>query len=264
MFEPARTRIAVICSGCTSCVDHQPPHRVHRRMAEHAARIRLDRDAGPHDRVRVPELADDAIGVEAVAVAEYLEEAPRRIERILAAGEAARGQLRGDDAVLRGAAHVQRLGHGAEVHANAGRRACGDRQRVRGLAGVEPQQLGRRGRRAEGADRAGGMEAFLVVTRMNRLGDLALDFEAGQERLEKFRARHALPLADGERGRQRRHGRMRQQPEDAVGARGELRIVPVERVAARAVEQRRRRRAGAECGSGPNAVASARPSVSRT
>ena len=115
------------------------------------------------------------------------------------------------------------------------------------FAGIEPQQLGRRRRRAERAGGAGRMESFLVVTGMNRLGDLAFDLEAGQERLEKFPARHALALADGERGRKRRHGRVRQQPEDAVGARRELRIVPVERVAARAVQQRRRRRAGAEC-----------------
>ena len=82
---------------------------------------------------------------------------------------------------------------------------------------------------------------------MNRLGDLAFDLEADQERLEKFPARYALALADGKRGCKRRHGRMRQQPEDAIGARRQLRIVPVERVAARAVQQRRRRRAGTEC-----------------
>ena len=47
-------------------------------MAKDAARIRLDRHAGPDDRVRVSKPTDDAIGVEAVAVAEYLEEAPGR------------------------------------------------------------------------------------------------------------------------------------------------------------------------------------------
>ena len=55
-------------------------------------------------RVRIAELADDAIGVEPVAEAEDLEESPRPIERVVAAGEALRRQLRGDDAVLRRAA----------------------------------------------------------------------------------------------------------------------------------------------------------------
>ncbi len=81
---------------------------------------------------------------------------------------------------------------------------------------------------------------------MNSLGDLAFDLEADQERLEKFPPCYALALADGKRGCQRRHGRMRQQPEDAIGARRQLGIVPVERVAARAVQQGGRRRTGTE------------------
>ena len=88
-------------------------------MAEHAARIRLDRHARPHDRVRVPELADNAIGVEAVAVAEYLEKAPGRIERVLAASEATRGQLCRHDAVLRRTPHMQRFRHRPEIHTDA-------------------------------------------------------------------------------------------------------------------------------------------------
>ena len=78
----------------------------------------------------LPELADDAVFVDALAEAEDLEEAPGTVEAVLAAGEAGRGQLRGQDAVLRGAADVQRLRHRAEVDADAGaqagrnRRAC--------------------------------------------------------------------------------------------------------------------------------------------
>ncbi len=82
---------------------------------------------------------------------------------------------------------------------------------------------------------------------MNRLGDLAFDLEADQESLEKFAARYALALADGERGRERRHRWVRQQAEDPICARRQLGIVPVERVAARAVQQRGRRRPGTEC-----------------
>ena len=68
---------------------------------------------------------------------------------------------------------------------------------------------------------------------MDRLGDLALHLEAGQKRLEELAAPDTrCALADRERRRQRRHRRMRQQAEDAIGARRQLRVVPVERVAA--------------------------------
>ena len=53
---------------------------------------------------------------------------------------------------------------------------------------------------------------------------------------------NAEALSDRERRRQRRHGRMREQPEDAVGRRRKLRVVVVHRVPARAVGERRLRR----------------------
>ncbi len=99
MFEPARTRIALISVRVDVVLRHEPAHRVHRRMAEHAARIRLDRDAGRDDRVRPPKDGNDPRGIVALTVAERLEEAPRRIERVLAAGKAARRELSGRDAV---------------------------------------------------------------------------------------------------------------------------------------------------------------------
>ena len=100
--------------------DHQSSHGIHRRMPEHAARVRLDRHPGPHDRVRVAELADDTVGIEALTVTEGLEKAPRRIEGVPASREASRGKLGRDHPVLRRPTHVQRLGHRPEVHANAG------------------------------------------------------------------------------------------------------------------------------------------------
>ena len=208
-------------------------------MAEHAARIRLDRDAGPDDRVRVAELADDAVGVEAAAVAEDLEEAPRRIERVLAAGEALAASSAATTPfcaarpTCSGLVIVPKLTRMPEAELAAIASACAV------WLGVEAQQLRGRGHRAERADGAGGVEALLVVVGMDRLGDLALDLEAGQEGFEELPPVTPLPLADRQRRGQRRHRRMRQQPEDAVGARRQLRVVPVERVAARAVEQRR-------------------------
>ena len=43
----------------------------------------------------------------------------------------------------------------------------------------------------------------VVVLGVDRLGDLALDFEPDEKRLEKRRARRAAPLGDGERRGQR-------------------------------------------------------------
>src|SRR4029079_2199753 len=155
-------------------------------------------------------------------------------------------ELRRDNAVLRRAAYVQRLRHAAEAHADARRRARGDCERVRDLLGAQSQQLRGRDGRTERADSAGRVEALFVVIGMDRFGDLALDLEAREERLEQLLARRARALAEGERGDERRYCRVREQAEDPVRARGELRVVPVERVAARAVDERRARRARLE------------------
>ena len=53
--------------------------------------------------------------------------------------------------------------------------------------------------RAEHAERAGAVESALVMVRIDRLGHLALDLDAGQIRLEKGGTRCAGPLGDGER-----------------------------------------------------------------
>ncbi len=75
---------------------------------------------------------------------------------------------------------------------------------------------------------------------MDRLGDLAFHFEAGEERFEHAFAGRPQPLAHRERGSQRRYRRMRQQAEDTIRGRRELGVIPVHRVAAGGVEKRRR------------------------
>ena len=85
------------------------------------------------------------------------------------------------------------------------------------------------------------VEAALVVIGVDGLGDLALDLEPDEKRLEKRARPDAFePFGDGERGGERRHGRVRQQAEGAVRRRRELRVVVVHRVAARAVDERGR------------------------
>jgi hypothetical protein len=114
---------------------------------------------------------------------------------------------------------------------------AGDRQGMPDLRRVESEQLRGRGGGTEGADRSRRVEPLLVMMRMDRFRDLALDFEAGEEGLQELRSRCALAFADGQRCDQRRHRRVRQEAEDAVGTRGQLRVVEVECVAARAVDE---------------------------
>ena len=117
----------------------------------------------------------------------------------------------------------------------------GSAERMRDLSARELQQLRRAGRRAEGAECAGAVKAALVMIRIDRLGHLALDFESGQERLDEHAAGYVEPFAERERRRQDRHRRVCQQPEHAIGRRGELGVVVVHRVTAGAVRQRRAR-----------------------
>ena len=193
----------------------------------------------------LPERADDAVGVEAGAEAEDPEESPRTVERVSAAGVATRGEFRGHHAVLcraptcSGLVMVPKFRRMPELMLEA--MASALRQRVAHSA----QQLRGAGHRAERAEGARRVEAVLVVVGMDRFGHLAFDLEADEKRFEELRARDAEPFADREARRQRRNRRMRQQPEDAIGRRRELRVVEVQRVAGRAVDQRRRRGARA-------------------
>src|SRR3546814_18470645 len=84
---------------------------------------------------------------------------------------------------------MERLGHGAEAGADAGRHGGRDAERPRDASGVEPQQLSSGHRRSEGADGAGGVEAAHVVVGIDRLGDLAGDLEAGVDGGEKSEER---------------------------------------------------------------------------
>ena len=130
---------------------------------------------------------------------------------------------------------MERLGHRAEILAQAGRLAAGDRQRALRGRHVEAHQLGGSGGGREGAAGGGGVEAGLVVARGDRLGDLALDLDA------EVIGEHEVPpggftqLGDGEGRRQRRRGRMGEQAIDAVLGHRELGVVIVVGVDADAV-----------------------------
>ena len=187
--------------------------------------MRLDRDAGKGEGPRIAELAVDHLG--AVAAARRAEEAAIGFQAVGRRSEAERRQLRRDDAAFGRASGMKRLGHGAEVLAQAAGLSGAQAQRApRGFA-IEAEEL--RGARG-GADRAAGrgaVEALLVMARQDRLGHLAFDFDADLIRGHQVAAAPPVALGERQHRRQRRRGGMRQQAIDAILRHRELRVVVI-------------------------------------
>ncbi len=99
--------------------------------------------------------------------------------------------------------------------------------------------------------RRGAVEPAAVVIGIDRLGDLALDFEAGQECLEERRSAGLLLLCDRKRRCERRDGWVRQKSVCAIGRRRQLSVVEIHGMSRRAVRKRRIRRGRASIRSGP-------------
>ena len=73
---------------------------------------------------------------------------------------------------------MERLGHGAEVLAQARRLAGADAERAARLLDVEAQHARRARGGGDRADGGRGVEAVVVVPRVDRFRDLGLDFHA--------------------------------------------------------------------------------------
>ena len=210
----------------------------------------LNDEPGIDDRVRLAEHGNEPIEIDAAA--EHLEESPLTVEAVVAAGEAARGELGGDDAVFGRARRVQRLGHRSEVDADAARHARRDREHVAHLRPAACSSASRRPRRrrtcrscrssgSRGCSAAGSIASAILHSTSKPTRNASRN--AAPERV--------LPFGDRQRGGERGHRRVRQQPERAIGRRRQLRVVVVHRVAARGVEQggmrgRRHQAAGAD------------------
>ena len=154
-------------SGSQVVLADEVEHHRHAGMRERAARMRLDRHAGERERPRIAELAVDHLG--AVAAAGGAKETAVGFESVRRGGEAERRELGGDHAALRRAAGVERLGHRAEVLAQARRLRGADAQaraaslRDRGRAASPPRPPHRSRRRSPccgnpaGSDAAGSL-----------------------------------------------------------------------------------------------------------
>ena len=172
-------------------------------------------------------LAQRRLGVQVVALRGG--EALIAFQRIGAGGKALGGQPGGAQAVLRGRAGMQRLAHGAEIGLQPGGLGGGDAEGDGELLVAQAQHAAGRGGGGEGADRAGDVEALLVVAGRHQAADPARGFVAGDEALDEKLARGLRLLAERQQGGDDRDRRM--------AAHGEIDVVVVERVAGRAVDQ---------------------------
>ena len=220
-------------------VDDYFQHRVEAWVTQGAARIGFDRHPRADDRVRVAEGGYEPVEIRSAA--KDLEKSPLAVETIVGASEPPGSEVRRHDAVFAGARDVERLRHRAEVGADAAGHARRNRQHVAELLIVQLHQFCRGGSGAKRADRTRGVKAPVVVIRIDRLGDLALDFEADEERFQKCPAGEPHPLADRKRRGERGQRRMGEQSKRAIGRCRQLRVVIVHRVPACAVGERRKR-----------------------
>ena len=172
-------------------------------------------------------LAERGVDLEMIALRGG--EALVAFERIAAGGEALGGEAGGAQAVLGRGAGMQRLAHRAEVGLQAGGLRGGDAEGDGELLVAQAEHAAGRGGRGERADRAGDVEALLVVAGRDEPADPAGGLVAGDEALDEQAARGLHLLAERQQGRHDGHGRM--------AAHGEVDVVIVERMAGRAVDQ---------------------------
>ena len=125
---------------------------------------------------------------------------------------------------------MERLAHGAEHLAQAGGLGGRDAQCPDHLLFVQAEQLAAGGGGSHHAGGAGDVPAGVVVVRVYRVADPALDLDAQHERVHEVFAADRTVLGEGQDCRAHRAGRM--------DHRLQVGVVEVEHVRADAVEQR--------------------------
>ena len=150
------------------------------------------------------------------------------LECVRGGGHSRLGQARRLDAVGRGPAGMQRLGHRPEVGGQAGRQAGRDCQGMPRLLLVEAAQAGGRRGGCHGAEHAGGMPA-LGVMRVGLAADQLRPYlVADQVGADRGQARCADRFALGEHRRNQNGARMA----------GQRHVIVVERVSGHAIDER--------------------------
>ena len=157
-------------------------------MAQRSARIRFDRHAGIDDRVGLAHHRHQPIEIRAAA--EHLEEPPLPVQAVVAAGEALRRELGGEHAVLRRARPC------AAAWSSMPKFTRMPLEQLAAIDSMCPSWASFSFNSLAAAAAAPNVPMVpeewkprVVVLRIDRFGDLALDLEADEERLEKRRAR---------------------------------------------------------------------------
>ena len=225
------TVTALTSAGAELLVAQQVEGAVDGPMRAVAQRILLHAEALAEDRPVASGLGRRA-AVDVALGRDGREEAQRMLQRVRRGREAGGGKARGDDAGMRRASGVERLGHGAEVGDEAGALRGAERNRGGGLVGVEAAQRGAGRGRADGAEDARGVPALLVVL----VGIAAL--QVGPHLVARDVGRRHLRAARLQRLALRQDGRHQHRARMAA----QRHIVVVERVRGRAVDPGRLRR----------------------
>ena len=229
--RPTSTRL--IWSGVRLCSLPHRDQRIERGVGVAATRIRLYADL--HGLVDLAEPGGRLVGMRVVAVAD--QQAVLAFDQLGRADEFVARQGRGDHAVHGGGADLVALVPGAidQKLQRARGLAAGDAECRNDLRLRKPEQFSGGRRRAIGAGSRGRMKTLLVMRgRIERIAEPAADFIARDDRGQHLAAGGTDHFADREC--RRHHGRARVQR----GVR--MRIVEIEGMAERAVEQRRHRR----------------------
>ena len=204
---------------------HQVQHAVDGAMRAVAGGILLDAEALRQDGPVLTGMRF-AVAILGAAGRDRMQEALRMFERVHAGGEAGLGEARRHDAGVSGFAGVERLGHGAEIRHQAGTLRGAERDRLRGLFGVQTAQAGAGRRGADGTVEAGGVPALLVQQAAVATEQLRPGFVAGDVGDDHVGARGVQGFGLGQDGGDQ-HG---------AGMAAQADVVVVERVGGGAVD----------------------------
>ncbi|MNN14600.1 hypothetical protein D3C81_1276740 [compost metagenome] len=161
---------------------------------------------------------------------DHLHEAARRLQRLRARGIAVPRHQRRHQPGARRAARVERLGHGAELLAQAHRLGSGDAQRHRRAVLVQPKQARAGRRRTQHAGGTGDVPATVVVVRIHGVAHAAGHVDAQHHGIGHGAAAGAGVLGQRQHGGGHRAGRV----DDGL----QVRIVEIERMRGNAIHQR--------------------------
>ena len=249
MFEPGLQPDRLDLGWLNIVIGHELQHRVHTGMAEASARVRLHRHAGVHDRVRPAERANQPTGFGATT--QHLKVSPASVEAVVAC----RKSLEASNAAVMPFSAARPAWSGLVIDPKFTRSPAARLAAMPMACAVcAASSLSNRavaGRPGKRARRRGAVKPPPVVIGVDGFCDLALDLEAGEERIEKRRPARLLLLCYRERRCQGPARSDASEPVGAIGRRRQLRVVEIHGVTRKRRSPAPRKGGGAAIRSGP-------------